>query len=62
MRFEVDQEVCAGHGLCNLVASDVYVLNEDGFAVGNGEVPAGLEPAARTGVTSCPERAIRLVP
>jgi ferredoxin len=61
MRFEVDQEVCAGHAMCNLVAGGVYALNADGFAVESGEVPAGLESEARTGVTSCPERAIRLV-
>lgn len=63
MRYLVDQALCCGHGQCAAHAPDVYSLDDDGFnqAVGRfAEVEPGLEQAARTGASSCPEAAIRL--
>jgi ferredoxin len=62
MRARVDLEVCQGHGVCHMSAPDVFELSpEDGHSIVLVDpVPPGLEPGARLGVDSCPERAITL--
>ena len=60
MRVAVDEDRCAGHGMCLTLCPEVFEMTEDGWAVADpGDVPPGLEDAAREAVQNCPERAIR---
>lgn len=60
MKVTVDEDRCAGHGMCLTLCPDVFQMTDDGWAVADPEtVPAGLEDAAREAISSCPERAIR---
>jgi ferredoxin len=62
MHVHVDRARCQGHARCWAEASDLYVLDDDGYsAVEDVEVPAGMEDAARRGAAVCPEQAIRIV-
>ena len=61
MKIHIDTGRCAGHAQCAAAAPDVYELDDFGYALPQvGEVPPGLEPAARTGAAACPERAITI--
>ena len=60
MRVTVDEDRCAGHGMCLTLCPEVFDLTDDGWAVANpDEVPAEFEAAAREAIENCPERAIR---
>jgi ferredoxin len=61
-KVKVDQEKCQGHNRCFVVASDLFELDDYGYAheVGDGTVPAGMEEKARLAVVNCPENAIRI--
>lgn len=62
MRIEFDQHACTGHGRCYTLAPEYYEPDENGYCLDpTGEVPVGLERAARTGVDNCPEQAITVV-
>jgi ferredoxin len=59
MRVEVDPDSCEGHGQCNVVAPQVYELDDDGYCViRNPEVPPHLQAQAEEGALSCPVMAI----
>ncbi|MBX7434943.1 ferredoxin [Mycobacterium sp. Y57] len=59
MRVTVDENRCAGHGMCLTLCPEVFEMGEDGWAIADpGEVPAELEDAAREAIQNCPERAI----
>lgn len=59
MRVLVDRSRCTGHGRCHAQAPELFDLDDEGYVLGDViDVPLGLEPAARTGVLNCPERAI----
>lgn len=59
MRVAVDEDRCAGHGMCLTLCPEVFDLSDDGWAVANpDEVPAEFEGAAREAIENCPERAI----
>lgn len=62
MRVHVDQEKCQGHNRCVVVAPDLFEVDELGMAsaVGDGQVPAGQEEAARLAVDNCPEYAVTI--
>ena len=62
MKVKVDQEKCQGHNRCFVVASDLFELDDYGYAheVGDGTVPAGMEEKARLAVVNCPENAINI--
>jgi ferredoxin len=62
MKVKVDQEKCQGHNRCFVVASELFELDDYGYAheVGDGTVPAELEEKARLAVVNCPENAIRI--
>ena len=49
MKVKVDQEKCQGHNRCFVVASELFELDDYGYAheVGDGTVPPGLEEKAR---------------
>lgn len=62
MRIVFDADACVGHGRCYAVAPDVYDADDQGHCVlrFDGEVPAELVDAARTGAGNCPEGALVL--
>jgi len=62
MRVKVDQQLCTGHARCNVLAPDVYPLDDNGYCAADElDVPPELEAQARTGAAGCPERAITIV-
>jgi len=61
MRIVLDSERCVGHGRCYSLAPDLFDADERGHCVVRvAEVPPAFESSARTGVTNCPERALRI--
>jgi ferredoxin len=66
MKVSIDADKCSGHGRCGALASQVYSLDDVGYALlrgqGEFEVAAEDEQAAKLGAESCPERAISLTP
>jgi ferredoxin len=61
VKVRVIDEKCQAHGLCALVAPDLYKLNADGYAFVEIElVPKELHDKAMRGAAACPEKAIEL--
>jgi ferredoxin len=59
MKVSVDDDRCAGHGVCCALCPAVFALTDDGFAIVRAEeVPDEHIDAVREAVKSCPERAI----
>ncbi|KKD06315.1 ferredoxin [Streptomyces sp. WM6386] len=59
MKVTIDTSSCSGHARCAAVASELFRLDDDGYALPiDGEIPEGLQQAARDGESACPERAI----
>ena len=60
MQVWVDSDRCQGHGLCNMVAPDLFELNdEDGRSVPvTGEVDEALRDLLIRAAGNCPEQAI----
>jgi ferredoxin len=59
MKVSVDEDRCAGHGMCLTLCPEVFELSDDGWAVADpNEIPAELEDAARSAIDNCPEHAI----
>jgi ferredoxin len=60
MKVQLDSEVCRGHLRCHVAVPDLFDSDDYGYAVliGDGQVPPGLESAARLAAANCPERAI----
>jgi len=63
MKVRVDEQMCNGHGLCEMVAPEVYRVNPgSGFnEAGEYEVAPSLLALARDGANACPEHAIALL-
>lgn len=64
MKYLVDAALCSGHGMCEVVAEEVYTLDDAGFNAAVGietDVPPELEDAAVAGANACPEQAIRIL-
>jgi ferredoxin len=62
-RVSVDSARCQGHTLCNMVAPQLFrVDDEDGYATVTRETVVGeLEDLANKAADGCPERAITVV-
>lgn len=59
MKVGVDEDRCAGHGMCLTLCPEVFQMTDDGWAVADpAEVPAGLEASAQEAIDNCPEQAI----
>ncbi|MDP9168900.1 MAG: ferredoxin [Actinomycetota bacterium] len=59
MRVAVDDDRCAGHGMCLTLCPQVFDMTDDGWAVADpSEVPVEFETSAREAIENCPERAI----
>jgi ferredoxin len=60
MKIHVEEEKCQGHNRCFVVASELFELDDYGYAheVNDGVVPPELQEKARLAVANCPEQAI----
>jgi ferredoxin len=59
MDVTVDSAKCQGHARCNLIAPEVFDLDDAGFVVLlTPHVSPELETDVLSAVTNCPERAI----
>lgn len=61
MKVRVNPDICAGFGICTGIASEVFELHEDGYAVVLvSEVKPEDEDLMRRAESQCPARAITL--
>ncbi|WP_068270223.1 ferredoxin [Aldersonia kunmingensis] len=61
MKVRVDEDICAGHGICVATCPEVFRLTADGFSeVIVDVVPPEHAAAARTAEEQCPENAIEV--
>ncbi|MCX4404691.1 MULTISPECIES: ferredoxin [unclassified Streptomyces] len=59
MKVTIETSSCSGHARCAAAAPQLFRLDDDGYALPfDGDIPQGLEQAARDGERACPERAI----
>lgn len=60
--LRVDQDACAGHGLCYGGWPELFDARDDGIAVALvDEIPDDRLEAAREAAAACPEQAITIV-
>jgi ferredoxin len=61
VKVSIDLDKCCGHARCYTIDSEVFQLDESGYALHSDiDIPPGAEEKARLAVTQCPERAISL--
>ena len=60
MKLSVDMIACEGRGLCAEVLPELIKLDDWGYPMIAGQVPAELEEHAREAVRLCPRLALRL--
>ena len=59
MKVHINQDVCAGFGICVGICPEVFELHDDGYAtVLVDEVPPELEDLVRRAESQCPAQAI----
>jgi ferredoxin len=59
VKVHINQDVCAGFGICVGVCPEVFELHDDGYAtVLVDEVPPELEDLVRRAESQCPAQAI----
>jgi ferredoxin len=59
MDVRVDSSKCQGHGRCNTLCPEVFVLDEEGFATVDSSAVAQADPARiHSAAANCPENAI----
>ena len=62
MKFKVDKDKCIGCGACASLCSDIFEIEDDGFAnAKDEEVNDALKEDAITAMESCPTEAIEEV-
>jgi ferredoxin len=62
MKVIVDADSCKGHGICTTLCSEVFTLNDYGYAEAiDTEIPEDLQEAVSTAKDACPEWAIKIV-
>lgn len=62
MKVRVDNDLCAGFGICVGICPEVFQLHDDGYAaVLVDVVPPELEDLVQRAVSQCPAQAISLV-
>lgn len=59
--IRVDPIACDGHGLCAELFPERIRLDDWGYPIVEGDVPAALEKHARSAVAACPTQALRLL-
>lgn len=62
MRIHVDSEKCEGHNRCYSIVTELFDVDDYGYATaaGDGQVPVELQDKARLAADNCPEYAITL--
>ena len=61
-RVVVERDRCVGSGACEMLAPDVFEVDDDGVLVVHREEPADDElPDVRDAVQACPIQALALV-
>jgi ferredoxin len=61
VRVEADRTKCAGIGMCEMLAPDVFEVGDDGAVhVHNDAVTQALDAALHEAVGSCPTAALRI--
>jgi ferredoxin len=59
MRITVDDDRCAGHGMCLTLCPEVFTLNDDGYAEALvTDIRLEFQAAVREAIECCPEHAI----
>lgn len=58
MNVKVNKDLCIGCGACTAIASDVFVLDDDGLAKAIVEVVPKEEDNVQDAIESCPTSAI----
>jgi ferredoxin len=59
VKASVDDDRCAGHGVCTTICPEVFTLTDDGYSVVQSpDVAAEFADAVRRAEASCPEHAI----
>jgi ferredoxin len=60
VKVRVINDKCQGHGRCYSLAPELFESDDFGNSVvlADGDVPAGLEDAARLAELNCPEQAV----
>ncbi|WAC54184.1 ferredoxin [Gordonia sp. SL306] len=59
-RVEVDTLLCEGHGLCAVLAPDVFEVGDDDVAVWERHPPEDSRGVVEAAVSACPRQAITL--
>ncbi|WP_063021489.1 ferredoxin [Nocardia niwae] len=60
MRIVADRTLCAGHGMCEALAPDLFRVGGDGIVVPADTVPSSDRDVIELVVDSCPVQALRL--
>lgn len=60
LKLELNPISCDGHGLCADLLPELIELDEWGYPMIDGRVPAGLAGHARRAVSACPALALKL--
>jgi ferredoxin len=61
VRITVDTGRCAGLGVCESIAEEIFQVGDDGvMALRRDDVPAEFEAAVAEAVDSCPTQALSL--
>lgn len=61
MKAFVDDDLCAGHGICVVTCPSVFALTDDGYAEAvSTAIPPNHATVVREAADNCPERAINL--
>ena len=61
MKVFINQDLCAGFGVCVELSENIFELHDDGYAIVKvAQVPPELEDKMREAVLHCPSNAIHL--
>lgn len=61
MKATIDPDRCRGHGICTTICSEMFAINDDGYAdVMLPEIPGRLSDEVHDAVKQCPEQAIAI--
>ncbi|MFW0796753.1 ferredoxin [Gordonia sp. CPCC 205515] len=58
LQVAVDTQLCEGHGLCALLAPDVFEVGDDDVAVWDDHPSEEKRDVVRAAVSACPRQAI----
>ena len=62
MRVTIDDRRCQGHGRCEQISDDIFLVNDDGMGIVVTSEPGDdLIADVKLAISNCPERAIAMV-